>query len=457
MEFEKVLHNFMGYFSLPNYSIVGVHFYVIMHSMNIADKLKKRENLQEEEKELNKEIEKVVGSIKNRISEKGLSIPSENWILTKIKEYKDAWNSSSNTAVIEDIVDDWKEEASKKHSDEHNDLKIDNLEGEKFLSGMKQSLEIAQKVQPIAEKFRQEFWGKPNAPFVDIDKAIDWLQKLQEKEEALYGKWERGSLTFTLNLPIHMNNTNEEFYEKLSELKDSKSKDIKAWFNLFEDRLIRGEINGYEFYEKFLEFKVYSSNDKLHNFLIPLGGQIEKLYKKCEEVVRETEWWNLNQALRFILCNKIPYAGIQVKKILSRVKTFNNPSLTSIEMKILAPISEEELVSAYRDALDDFNIKPKLKKLSYAHAMLLLLVSVMPIKPYTWTDRLKLWLEWHKSSSRAKDMPTYNAKLMPDSTITNKKKASNNLRNEYNRAKAKAQNLCWETEKLPNTLPTKKN
>ena len=394
--------------------------------------------------ELDKQFEKIEKAIAREVKKRKLPTPpNKTWILDALVRHEENFKNSIFDLAIKSVVNDWRDHLLKEEGvGKHGKSKVaEEFEIDDSFSGMGQSLELAQELQPIAEEFRQETWGKPTVPFETMDDAKTWLQKCQQEDRDSYEEIIRHKITFKINI-----SQNKEalraFIEKSNEISKIDFDNVGQCFDFVRDEFIGGKVVNCIFDGGFPRLLIrFPSGERLH-FLIYAYGTSAKLYEACGEIVQASGWWSHEEALRFILCGNVPYAGIYPRPSLS----IDNNKMQKIILEIYGPATEEEVLRTYKNVLDAYGVKPK--KLNYNQAQLLRLVYEMPLGTYTWSQRLQRWLEWHKSSKLSRFMRTYKAELMPDGTIKNKEEASDNIRNEYNRAKAKAKD-SWKFTKIP--------
>ncbi len=106
------------------------------------------------------------------------------------------------------------------------------------------------------------------------------------------------------------------------------------------------------------------SNGRKYYFSVPLVGILDKLYEVCDDISKQTEWWSIDDALAFVLCGSVPYAGVYPNWTFS-----SDGFIKTIMLTICGPATNEEIFRVYKGFLDHHEMNPK--KLSFSQAKLL--------------------------------------------------------------------------------------
>lgn len=249
--------------------------------------------------------------------------------------------------------------------------------------GAASSLALAVTFKPFLEGFRRAVWGRAAPPFTSESAAGLWLELMHRVELEASGAY--------LALP---------------------DAEMVPTFNL--------DI----------------PDARRQSWAVPSNGILEKLYLLCAALSKASGWWAVDDVLKLVLLNRLPSA--------IRVQTSGAGNLTrEMTITINGPVTEEELLEAYRQACKKTHIAPQ--SLSQIHFRLLFLVHYLMPRA-SWPKRFRQWLEW-REKKEDETLPTYGAKIKEDGALENAG-GYRNLRREYQRAMDRQ---SW-TGKVPKLL-----
>ena len=387
-----------------------------------------------------KGLEKVHKKLCGKARMEGVSEPDFKWVCAVAsKQYTTAsWDGGGLKTTIEDLWGDWRETAKKSGKA--------GTHKEYIATAFGKAVGVAESVKPIVEAFRLSLWAKPDAPFLSHEAAGRWIQSVYEQE--VDESQQRPHSYSDISVSARRKDGNERFlddseaYRKWQET--GEKKDVGLWADLIKDMYQDWEIvsdrSVRTYSEPALKLRFENGSEQWwHVSHLSKDTVLGNLYRTCQEVAEKSRLWTLTGALEFILCAFLPTPGVSVTYSMQRGNFFGPVTIT-----ISAPTTVEEVAEAYQKVLDDAGVSPR--RLSHKHALLLRLVYQMPKGKFSWSDRLRRWLEWIEEDSALANIGTWNARLNEDGSISNQRNAIQNMMKD---CKTAVERTTWTGKPTP--------
>lgn len=319
----------------------------------------------------------VLDAVGKLAKKQGVRAPNSKQVLNMVWAHLENGSQQSPELIAEEVLADWREIEAGRNSSAGPVIAHTG-------PGAVTSLVLAVTFKPFVERFRYEVWGNVDPPFTTEGAAGVWVELMHRVELKRNDAY--------LDSP----NTRD-----------------------------------------FPSFKLYIPNAGWESWGIPVGGILEKLHQLCKALAEVSEWWRVDNALKFVLLGSLPSA--------IRVQPSGNGNYTRrITITLDGPVTEDELVKAYRRGCETTYITPQ--SLSRVHFRLLYLVHYL-MPEALWPERFRQWLEWCKEDE---SLPKYGARLREDGSVE-KPEGYRNLKREYKRAMDRQ---SW-TEKVPEIFRSK--